>query len=121
LKGIYSHNDLLFFHVQLKNSSTVSFDIDYVVFKIVDKKVAKYTAIQEQVITPLRSYNQMAVVAEKKEEQTVFTLSKFTFPDDKQLIIELIEKDGGHNQTLTVENSNLVHAEVIDNLTVKVK
>jgi hypothetical protein len=36
LKGIYSHNDLLFFHVRLKNSSTVSFDIDYVVFKIVD-------------------------------------------------------------------------------------
>jgi hypothetical protein len=32
LKGIYSHNDLLFFHVRLKNSSTVSFDIDYVVF-----------------------------------------------------------------------------------------
>jgi conjugative transposon TraN protein len=77
LKGIYSHNDLLFFHVQLKNSSTVSFDVDYVVFKIVDKKVAKRTAIQEQVITPLRSYNQMTVVAGKKEERTVFTLSKF--------------------------------------------
>jgi conjugative transposon TraN protein len=121
LKGIYSHNDLLFFHLLLKNSSTVSFDVDYVVFKIVDKKVAKRTAIQEQVITPLRSYNQMTVVAGKKEERTVFTLSKFTLPDDKQLIIELVEKDGGRNQTLTVENSDLVHAEVIDNLTVKVK
>jgi conjugative transposon TraN protein len=121
LKGIYSHNDLLFFHVRLKNSSTVSFDIDYVVFKIVDKKVAKRTAIQEQVITPLRSYSQMTSVAGKKEERTVFTLSKFTLPEDKRLIIELVEKDGGRNQTLTVENSDLVHAEVIDNLTVKVK
>ena len=121
LKGIYSHNDLLFFHVQLKNSSTVSFDIDYVVFKIVDKKVAKRTAIQEQVITPLRSYSQMTGVAGKKEERTVFTLSKFTLPEDKRLIIELVEKDGGRNQTLTVENSDLIRAEVIDNLTVKVK
>jgi conjugative transposon TraN protein len=121
LKGIYSHNDLLFFHFQLKNSSTVSFNIDYVVFKIVDKKVAKRTAIQEQVIVPLRSYNQMISVAGKKEERTVFTLSKFTLPDDKQLIIELVEKDGGRNQTLTVENSDLVHAEEISNLKVKVK
>jgi conjugative transposon TraN protein len=120
LKGIYSHNDLLFFHFQLKNSSTVSFNIDYVVFKIVDKKVAKRTAIQEQVITPLRSYNQMINVAGKKEERTVFTLSKFTLPDDKQLIIELVEKDGGRNQTLTVENSDLVHAEEISNLKVRV-
>jgi conjugative transposon TraN protein len=121
LKGIYSHNDLLFFHLQLKNSSTVSFDIDYVVFKIVDRKVAKRTAIQEQVIVPLRSYNQMISVGWNKEERTVFTLSKFTIPDDKQLIIELIERDGGRNQMLTVENADLVHAEVIDNLTVKVK
>jgi hypothetical protein len=51
----------------------------------------------------------------------VFTLPKFTIPDDKQLIIELMEKDGGRNQTLIVENSDLVRAEVIDNLNVKVK
>jgi conjugative transposon TraN protein len=121
LKGLYSHNELLFFHFQLKNTSTVSFNVDYLVFKIVDKKVAKRTAMQEQVIIPLRSYNQMTVVAGNKEERTVFTLPKFTIPNDKQLIIELMEKDGGRNQTLTVENADLIRAEVIDNLQVKVK
>jgi conjugative transposon TraN protein len=121
LKGLYSHNELLFFHFQLKNTSTVSFNVDYLVFKIVDKKVAKRTAMQEQVIIPLRSYNQMTVVAGNKEERTVFTLPKFTIPNDKQLVIELFEKDGGRNQTLTVENADLIRAEVIDNLQVKVK
>jgi conjugative transposon TraN protein len=121
LKSIYSHNELLFFHFQLKNTSTVSFNVDYLTFKIVDKKVAKRTAIQEQEIIPLRSYNQITTVAGGKEERTVFTLPKFTIPNDKQLVIELTEKDGGRNQTLTVENADLVRAEVIDNLTVKVK
>jgi conjugative transposon TraN protein len=121
LKGIYSHNELLFFHFQLKNTSTVSFNMDYLTFKIVDKKVAKRTAMQEQAIIPLRSYNQMVTVAGGKEERTVFCLPKFTIPNDKQLVIELTEKDGGRNQTLTVENADLVRAEVIDNLTVKVK
>jgi conjugative transposon TraN protein len=121
LKGIYSHNGLLFFHLQLKNTSTVSFDMDYLAFKIVDKKVAKRTAIQEQIIVPLRSYNQTTSVAGGKEERAVFALPKFTIPNDKQLVIELMEKDGGRNQTLYVENADLVRAEVIDNLTVKVK
>ncbi|GHT37031.1 conjugative transposon protein TraN [Bacteroidia bacterium] len=121
LKGIYSHNELLFFHLQLKNTSTVGFDVDCLTFKIVDKKVAKRTAMQEQVIVPLRSYNQMTTVAGGKDERTVFALPKFTIPNDKQLVIELAEKDGGRNQTLYVENADLVRAEVIDNLTVKVK
>jgi conjugative transposon TraN protein len=121
LKGIYSHNELLFFHFQLKNTSTVSFNADYLTFKIVDKKVAKRTAMQEQVMIPLRSYNQITTGGGNKEERTVFTLPKFTIPNDKQLVIELMEKDGGRNQTLTVENADLIRAEVIDNLTVKVK
>jgi conjugative transposon TraN protein len=121
LKGIYSHNELLFFHLQLKNTSTVGYDMDYLTFKIVDKKVAKRTATQEQVIMPLRSYNQVTNVAGNREERTVFALPKFTIPNDKQLVIELFEKDGGRNQTLVVENADLVRAEVIDNLTIKVK
>jgi conjugative transposon TraN protein len=121
LKGIYSHSELLFFHFQLKNTSAVSFNIDYLTFKIVDKKVAKRTAIQEQVIVPLRSYNQITGVVGGKEERTVFALPKFTIPNDKQFVIELMETDGGRNQRLTVENADLVRAEVIDNLTVKVK
>ena len=121
LKGIYSHNDLLFFHLQLNNASTVAYDMDYVIFRIVDKKVAKRTAIQEQVIKPLRSYNQVTGVAGGKSERTVFALPKFTIPNDKQLVIELIERDGGRSQTLFIENSDLVRAEVIDNLTIKVK
>ena len=121
LKSIYAHNDLFFFHLQLKNTSTVAYDIDYITFKIVDKKVAKRTAMQEQIIVPLRCYNQVITVGGNKEERTVFTLPKFTIPDDKQLMIEMTERDGGRNQSLTIENSDLIRAEVIDNLTIKVK
>lgn len=92
LKGIYTHNGLLYFHIQLKNSSNVPFDVDYITFKIVDKKVAKRTAIQEQVIMPLRAHNNLTLIGGKRTERVVFTLPKFTIPDDKQLIIELNEK-----------------------------
>lgn len=119
LKGIYTHNGLLYFHMQLKNSSNVPFDVDYITFKIVDKKVAKRTAIQEQVIMPLRAHNNLTYIGGKKTERCVFTLQKFTIPDDKQLIIELNEKEGGRHQSFIVENADLVRAKVINELKTK--
>ncbi len=119
LKGVYTHNGLLYFHLQLKNSSNVPFNIDYITFKIVDKKVAKRTAIQEQVIWPLRAYNNLMVIGGKRTERTIFTLPKFTIPDDKMLVIELNEQEGGRHQRFTVDNADLVRAKVINELKVK--
>lgn len=119
LKGIYTHNGLLYFHTQIRNSSNVPFDVDFITFKIVDKKVAKRTAIQEQVIFPLRAYNYAIRVAGKKDECTVFAMDKFTIPDDKQLVVDLNEKNGGRHQSFTIENEDLVRAKVINELKVK--
>lgn len=119
LKGIYVHSDLLYFHTEIKNQSNVPFDVDYITFKIVDKKVAKRTAIQEQVLFPLRAYNYAVRVAGKKSERTVFCLQKFTIPDGKQLVVEMNEKNGGRHQTFTVENEDLVQAETINELRVR--
>ena len=119
LKGIYVHNDLLYLHTEIKNQSNVPFDVDYITFKIVDKKVAKRTAIQEQVLFPLRAYNYAVRVAGKKSERTVFCLQKFTIPDGKQLVVEMNEKNGGRHQTFVVENEDLVQAETINELRVR--
>lgn len=119
LKGIYIHNGLLYFHLQLKNSSNVPFNIDFITFKIADKKVAKRTAIQEQVIWPLRAYNNLMVIGGKRTERMIFTLPKFTIPDDKILVIELNEQEGGRHQRFTVDNADLVRAKVINELKVK--
>ncbi|KKB45082.1 conjugative transposon TraN protein [Parabacteroides sp. HGS0025] len=119
LKGIYTHNGLLYFHLQLKNSSNLPFNIDFITFKIVDKKVAKRTAIQEQVIWPLRAYNNLMVIGGQRTERMIFALPKFTIPDDKMLVIELNEQEGGRHQRFTVDNADLIRAKVINELKVK--
>ena len=119
LKGIYTHNGLLYFHTEIKNTSNVPFDVDYIIWKIVDKKVAKRTAIQEQVIQPLRTQNFVLNIGGNSAERTVWTMDKFTLPDDKCLVVELAEKNGGRHQTFTVENSDLVRAKLISELKVK--
>ena len=119
LKSIHTNNGLLYFHTELKNTSNIAFDIDYISFKIVDKKVVKRTAMQEQVLEPLRAQNYVTVVSGKKSERTVFALEKFTIPDDKQLIIEVAEKEGGRNQSFVIENGDIVRANVIDELSIQ--
>ena len=119
LKSIYANNGLLYFHTELKNTSNIPFDVDYVSFKIVDKKVIKRTAMQEQVLEPLRAQNYVTVVHGKQSERTVFALEKFTIPDDKQLVIEIAEKEGGRQQSFVVENEDIVRANVIDELSIQ--
>ena len=41
LKGIYINNDLLYLHTSVRNRSDISFDIDYVRFKIHRQKVGE--------------------------------------------------------------------------------
>ena len=119
LKGIYTHNGLLYFHTEIKNQSNVPFDVDYITWKIVDKKVAKRTAVQEQIILPLRAQNYATLVPGKKSERTVLTMAKFTIPDDKCLVVELNEKNGGRHQSFVIENEDLVRANTINELQVR--
>ena len=54
-----------------------------------------------------------------KEECTVFTMEKFTIPEDKCIVVELHEKSGGRHQLFIIENEDIVHAKVFNELKVK--
>ena len=119
LKGIYIHNDLLYFHTAMRNQSNVSFDIDYIRFKVVDKKVVKRTAIQETELHPVRTYNSLTSVDGKATVRNVFVLEKFTIPDDKMLVVEIYERNGGRHQVFQIENIDIIGAKLIDELKLK--
>ena len=119
LKGIYIHNGKYYFHTELRNKTNVPFEIDFINFKVVDKKVAKRTVVQERPLTPLRTYKPLDGIAGKSTKQNVFLLDQFTIADDKVLLIEIFEKNGGRHQTLQVENSDLIKARLINDMHLK--
>lgn len=119
LKGIYIHNGKYYFHTELRNKTNVPFQIDFINFKVVDKKVAKRTVVQERPIIPLRTYKPFDEIGGKLTEQNVFLLDQFTIADDKVLLIEIFEKNGGRHQTLQVENSDLIKARLINDMHLK--
>ena len=119
LKGIYIHNGKYYFHTELRNRTNVPFQIDFINFKIVDKKIAKRTVVQERPMIPLRAYKPLEEIGGKTIEQNVFLLDQFTIDDDKILLIEIFEKNGGRHQTLQIENSDLIKARLINDMHLK--
>lgn len=120
LKGIYIHNGKYYFHTELKNSSNVPFQIDFITFKVVDKKIAKRTVIQERTLTPLRIYKTQETLFGKATQQNVFLFDQFTIADDKKLVIEIFEINGGRQQIMEVENLDLVRARLIKDMHLKI-
>jgi len=119
LKGIYIHNGKYYFQTELRNRTNVPFQIDLINFKVVDKKTAKRTVIQERPMVPLRTYKPLDEIGGKSAEQNVFLLDQFSVADDKVLLIEIFEKNGGRHQTLQVESSDLIRARLINDMHLK--
>jgi conjugative transposon TraN protein len=116
LKSIYIYNGKYFFHTELKNSTNVPFPIDFMTFKIVDKKTSKRTAVQENDLIPIRLYLPLTDVPDNGYERNVFLLDQFTLAEDKVLVIEIFERNGGRHQRIEVENLDLIHARPVTDL-----
>ena len=65
-------------------------------------------------------YKPVGEIAGNTTGRNVFLLDQFTISDDKFLIIEIFEKNGGRHQILQVENSDLVHAKLINDMHLKI-
>lgn len=121
LKGIYVQDGKLFFHTEVRNRSNLPFRIDFINFKIADKRLVKRTAVQQRVLKPLRTYRAPDEIAGKHADRNVFLLDQFTLTEDKVLLIELYERNGGRHQVLQVDNADLVAARRIDDMDLKIK
>lgn len=119
LKSLYAHNGLLYFETQIQNDVAMPYNIDFIEFRIVDKKTSKHTAIQEQVLQPLRGYNQIGWIKPWQSERIVFALEQFSLPDNKELRISLYERNGGRTITMSLQQEDLLLARMIDNLKLK--
>lgn len=103
--GIYIHNDLIQYRIKIVNGTNISYEIDQLRFFVRDQKKVKRTAAQELELIPVLGYKTVQKVPAKSEAVFVYVLPKFTIPDDKNLIFEMIEKSGGRHLQLALKNS----------------
>lgn len=120
LKSLYIHDGKFYFHTKMQNETQVPFQIDFVSFRIVDKRNKKRTVIQEKFIKAKRIYKTLDPVLGGAIEKNIFMLDQFTLNEDKVLVIEVFEKNGGRHQVLQLENSDLISAKLINDMHLKI-
>lgn len=110
LGGIYIKGDAMYYQLCLQNESPIDYPIDYLRFAVRDRKKAKRTAVQEVALSPLHSLGNTTSIKAYTTETLVVALPAFTLPDQKYLVIEMGEKNGGRHLSLNVKNRTLVKA-----------
>jgi conjugative transposon TraN protein len=113
LNGIYIKNDIFYFRFNIANHSNINYNINLLKLFVVDEKKLKRTATQEIEIEPLHVYGDTTTIKGHGENNIVFALPKFTIPDEKYLLVELMEQSGGRNLELKVHNRTVLKAKAI--------
>lgn len=117
--GIYIQSDVLYFQLHLTNNSPIDFEPELIRLFIRDRKKANRTAVQEQELSPLLITANPGVIKAMTSHTLVIAVQKFTIPDAKQMLMQLMEKNGGRHLQLKITNKKLMQSILLQDYTDK--
>lgn len=112
VKGVYTHQGLLFFRLAVSNRSHLDYDVDSIRFFIRDSRDNK-RSIPSPYLPAVYSYGNTSLIQGKSKEESVIVMPQFTLPAGKYLAIEITEKHGGRKLELFVGNFTLLRSRLI--------
>lgn len=110
LNNIYTMDRYFFIDISILNKTNIQYDIEHITWRIEDKKKSKATNFQSIEINPI-----MEVLKDrsfKKNYRNVFVFEKFSFPEEKVLVLEIDEKQiSGRVIRLEIEYKDILNAD----------
>lgn len=113
LLGVYTTGELILCKLRVENNSSLSYAIGELHVFSKDGQAGKRRSTQERNIVPLLSFNQYSIVREKGLQVLVIILPKPSLNHSRNLKLELSEKEGERNLSLSVSNRFLLNALII--------
>ncbi|PHN94032.1 conjugal transfer protein TraN [Maribacter sp. 6B07] len=97
IKNIVFDKEELYFVLQIKNTSTLDYDLNFLEISIQTKQKGKKKSLQRIYQKPLFVYNRPTKIAENGTVRMVYVLPKFSLSNDRRVVIELKENNGERN------------------------
>lgn len=116
LYSIYVDEENIYFVLDVKNTSEIDYNIDFVKFVIRNKKkTLKASSIQEETVQTLYIYEENKhLVSGLGNERLVYVFKKFTIHPMKLLHVELWEKGGDRKVEFILTANELLKAKKIN-------
>lgn len=113
VKGVYAHGATIFFWLQFNNRSPLDYDIDSIRFLIAAAGKNKSPASFTKLLQPVYVYDSTAMVPGHSRAISIFVLPRFTLSTGQQLLIHVLEKNGGRHLRVQATNWTLERARLI--------
>ncbi|QIA09125.1 DUF4138 domain-containing protein [Draconibacterium halophilum] len=113
LRNLYLKQDLLFFELEITNTTNMVLDMEAIHWWIDDRKQVKATNVQEYQVEELYRHYKWEFIPAKTTLREIIVIPKFIIPDKRILKIELLEKalgNTGRKLTLEVKNKAILKA-----------
>lgn len=107
---IYVSKDKFFVKIIAQNKSNIDFDIDFIKFLVKNRRKIKRASQQEIYMDPLFVFNKFEKLKGNSSDQMVFVIDKFTILKNKLFQIEIEEKGGERNLSLTIPTIEILNA-----------
>lgn len=102
VENVVFDKDELYFVIQIENKSSLDYDLNFLNFGIETRSKGKRKSSQTIYNEPILKYGMPSRIKENEFGKLVYVLPKFSLGDDRRVILELNEKNGGRNIKLNV-------------------
>lgn len=92
----------LYFVLEIKNNSTLDYDMNFLDLSIETRQKGKKKSAQRLMLEPLYTYNPPSKIKENETVRFVFVLPKFSLSNDRRVVVELNEKNGERSIELRI-------------------
>ena len=113
-RNIYLKSGVLFFELEITNTTNIAYDIQDFYWWIDDKKEFKATNVQEYQVQPIYQHYKLISIPARTTLREVFVLPKLTIPDKRILRVEVLEKalgNTGRKLSLDIKNKQILKAK----------
>lgn len=114
VSGIFYIKEKIAIRLELKNESTIDFDIDHILFRTkLHKRFTKDYLYQERVINPINICTTDFEIIGQGQKNVTLLFDKFMLNEKEKLAVDIFETNGGRSATIHIPREELLKPKVI--------
>ncbi|GAA4277190.1 hypothetical protein GCM10022259_19140 [Aquimarina mytili] len=114
ITGIFYIDEKIGIRIELKNESTIDFDIDNILFRTkLHKRFSKDYLYQERVIPTIHMCAASMEIIGHGRQSIVMLFDKFMLNEKEKLAIDIFEENGGRSVSTTIPREKLLQPKIL--------
>ena len=104
VENIVFDKDELYFVIQIRNNSTLDYDLNFLNLSIETRQKGKKKSLQRLYKEPIFKYHLPSKIVVNETIRFIYVMPKFSLSNDRMVILELNEKDGERNIKMKISH-----------------